>query len=105
MHTELVMKSIRNLVLSYFLAAGTALAAGPTLITFDDLPPAGIRLLEVPNGYAGLQWDNFYYVNPLLRGFQPSGYYNGMVSAPQVAFNWYANPAIFSGESFNLLSA
>jgi hypothetical protein len=99
------MKSIGNLAFIYFVAAGTAVAAGPTVITFDDLPSPGAGSMVVPNGYAGLQWDNFRYLDPVLQGIQNSGYYHGMISAPQVAYNSFGDPATISGGSFNLLSA
>jgi hypothetical protein len=63
--------------------------AQPQLITFDGLPGDGST---IPNGYGGFNWDNFYDVNG--AAYAPlSGYANGAVSPPNVAYNGYGNPA------------
>jgi len=75
------------------------------ILTFDDLPGVGgfDQYLLVPNGYGGLQWQNFQYMDGLA---QPnSGYLNGVVSPNNIAFNDAGNPALISDGSFNLNSA
>lgn len=57
------------------LFSGTMEAKANTIITFDDLPgTAGV----IPNGYAGLKWENLGYANPFLN--------IGVVSPPKVGF-------------------
>jgi hypothetical protein len=69
--------------------------AGAALLTFDDLtPPPGA--MQIPNGYEGFQWNNFYVSNAATYSGNPSGYLAGMISRPNVAFNWFANPAQLS---------
>ena len=65
-----------------------------TTLTFDDLTSA---LSAVPNGYNGLNFNNFE-VNTLANE-QPSGYVNGTVSPSSVIFNGFGNPASFSATS------
>jgi hypothetical protein len=73
-------------------SAGTANAAIET-ITFDDIPNAASEP-PIANGYAGLNWNNFYVLNAsTYGGGQPNGYTNGIVTAPNVAYNAYGNPA------------
>jgi hypothetical protein len=78
------------------------------ILTFDDLPTpvsGNNPGSPIPNGYEGLQWQNFIYLNGVNSFFNPSGYQNGVVSPNNVAFNAYANPAMFSDGLFNLNSA
>jgi PEP-CTERM motif-containing protein len=95
-HLTLLMAAAALLLLnSPSLFAGT--------ITFDDLADNGVGTL-IANGYAGLNWNNFAALNTLSFG-TPSGYQNGTVSAPNVAFNVAALPAAFSsGGNFTLNS-
>ena len=101
------MNPIIKLFCIYIGASGMACSAS-TLITFDDLPASIYEGsgLPIPNGYAGLQWNNFMYFkpggNPLVT---QSGYINGVVSADNVAYNNLGTPASFSGETFDLNSA
>ncbi|RAM51388.1 MAG: PEP-CTERM sorting domain-containing protein [Hapalosiphonaceae cyanobacterium JJU2] len=60
-------------------------------VTFDDLPGSQNT---ISNGYAGLNWENFYDLN--TTSFTPSGYVNGTVSPKNVAYNGFANPAVIS---------
>ena len=72
-----------------------------TLLTFDDIPNADNT--ELFDGYAGFNWDQFYAKQTSLS--PNSGYANGTVSSPNVAFNWFANPAtISSATPFDLTS-
>lgn len=68
-------------------------------ITFDDLPST---LTPVPNGYAGFNWNNFYYMDAVNYYGNPSGYYNGIVSPNNVAFNAFGDPAsvVWTGQLF-----
>jgi hypothetical protein len=93
----------------YLAATGLATAANPTLITFDDLSVPGLSVL-IPNGYSGLQWQNFGCLNTatMLRLYGTNGYVNGVVSPNNVAANPNGNPASFwlsTGETFDLDSA
>ncbi len=74
--------------------------AGTQTLNFDSLPGDESA---VPNGYGGFNWNNFYDVNPVLIG--PSGYQNGLVSPPNVAYNGFGTPANFtSSTAFTLVS-
>jgi hypothetical protein len=87
-----------------FLASVAAFAlAGPAsaeLLTFDSLPGDGSL---IPAGYGGLVWSNFDDLNATFG--PPSGYINGLVSPPNVAFNGFGSPASFTSvETFELNS-
>lgn len=82
------------LVSSFFI--GTAARA--ELVTFDDIGQGPIA-----NGYAGLNWNNFYVLD--TSSYQPSGYVNGTVSPHNVAYNAYGLEAIAGGSTFTLNSA
>lgn len=71
-----------------FCVALSAGAAHGALITFDDLPlaPPTTNGEEVPDGYAGLNWDEFYYMQADVNNHNPSGYQNAEVSDPHIAF-------------------
>ncbi len=72
-------------------------------MTFDDLGPTN---LPVPNGYAGLDWSNFYHIDSDLSAPDPSGYIVGTISQPNVAFNLYGTTAwITNATPFDFLSA
>jgi PEP-CTERM motif len=73
------------------LSAGVLAIAAPasaTVVNFDDL--AG-GFGQVANGYNGLDWNNFFYLDGPANN--PSGYAAGTVSTRNVAFNSFANPA------------
>lgn len=66
-------------------------------ITFDDLstscfggPPP--YFCQIQDGYAGLNWSNFDVLSTTTRN-QPSGYLNGTITPPNVAFNGGASDA------------
>jgi hypothetical protein len=85
-----------------------AIAALPMLaqaatITFDDLVDSGDGT-PIPNGYQGLNWNNFWVLNTPAYSVQTSGYVNGTVSPPNVAFNGFGDPAAFSNGTFTLNS-
>jgi len=81
--------------------AGTA-RASIVDITFDDLSDNGGGT-PIANGYQGLNWSNFYVLNTSL--YEASGYVNGVVSPPNVAYNGFGDPASISaapGTNFTL---
>ena len=87
--------------------AGIALVASSSAkaetLTFDDLS----NYAPVPNGYGGLNWNNFNALNTVqeLAYDGPNGYTNGVVSSPNVLYNVDANPAsISSPTAFTLNS-
>lgn len=65
------------------------------VLTFDEMPPAEYRVIE--NGYGGLKWNNFGVLNATNPTYAP--YKAGMVTAPDVAFNMFGDPASVSGVS------
>jgi hypothetical protein len=71
--------------------------ASATTITFDDLSsPAPGDSVPLPAGYSGLTWSsNFYYLDGTDYDI-PSGYQNGTISGPNVAFNGFGSPATVS---------
>jgi PEP-CTERM motif-containing protein len=82
-------------------------ARSQTVITFDDLSLPNTDPF-IPTGYQGLSWSNFGEVNAILRynNDMVDGYYYGMVSPSNVAFNAGGSPAeIDSAINFNFLSA
>jgi hypothetical protein len=79
-----------------------------TVVAFDDLPENTGDASLIPNNYQGLVWSNFGAVNSILNtnNLGLTGYYYGMVSVSNVAFNAVGNPAeIDSATNFNFLSA
>jgi VPDSG-CTERM motif len=97
------MKSLLKtiLVAGALASSGSLFAISSETITFDDLPSSGT---SVPNGYAGMNWNNFGYINGPTEGF---GYANGTVSSPNVGYNEFGTPASFMSAStpFDLTSA
>jgi hypothetical protein len=71
-------------------------------VNFDDLSAS---ITPISNGYAGLDWNNFYAFKPETNGFGGTGYGNGRVSLQNVAYNGFGSPAeISSGSSFTFNS-
>jgi hypothetical protein len=92
------------------VGAGLALAClltlgGPAradLITFDDLNASGVGT-PIPNGYHGLDWVDFQVLN--TTHLIPSGFVNGTMSSPNVAYSGGGLPAVIhSGTPFDLNS-
>lgn len=79
----------------------TAPANPMTMVTFDDM----IRdegVLKIPNGYAGLSWDNWVITHKHF--YKGAGYKNGAVSGDYVAYNSSGHPASISrSEPFDFL--
>ena len=86
---------LSKIAISLALAAMSTIATAE-VITFDDITLRD-KFEAVANGYHGFNWDNFY----VTKGSDApgTGYESGVVSTPNVAFNWYANPASFSSTS------
>lgn len=80
------------------LATATTLlasAAHAQVATFDDLPAApGCGSAFVPNGYNGLNWNNFGYLIGSQCG-PNNGYINGTTSGTYVGFNAFGGTASF----------
>ncbi len=108
----------QNLLNVYSVALFTAVAAGTLstgqaqalVVTFDDLPATSeFDGNPIPNGYGGLNWDNFFYLTTPTFATNPSGYQFGTVSSPNVAYNGFGEPATVSnvslvGSTFNFNS-
>jgi hypothetical protein len=67
-----------------------------TVINFEEF--AGRTLNgAISNGYAGLNWSTWLYMDSSSRDFDSSaGFDEGAVSRPVVAYNTLGNPATFS---------
>ena len=93
---ELLQK--KRALLALLVLGATVGNASATLLTFDALSSGGpldTVFPTVPNGYGGLNWNGFSVANG--KQFSPSyGYYNGVVSPNNVAFNPYGDPASIS---------
>ncbi len=87
----------------FIIGCGSILIATTTratLFTFDDLSDNGGGWTQIPNGYAGLDWNYFNVMNSADFGVA-SGFLNGTVSGNNVAFNPSGVEAtISSGGSF-----
>lgn len=82
------------------LSLGYSRSAVAEVITFDDLTGTGGA---VANGYDGLNWNNFGYLNvpdflAENSAYSNSGYANGLISTPNVGYNESGNPASFSAD-------
>ena len=86
------MKSLK-IITSLVAFAALSGAAHATTLTFDDL----VGEQQIANGYAGLDWSNFFVLPGTQDG--PSGYENGTVSTPNVAYNAFGNPASISADT------
>jgi subtilisin family serine protease len=76
-------------------------------INFDDLPTPDNGGTIVPNNYKDLTWStSWYYLDGNNNDYNPSGYQNGMVSAPHIAFNAYEDDVTISDNTtFDFTSA
>lgn len=89
-------------VVGFLVGASRAAAA---VVDFDSLAETA-NGIQIPNGYQGFNWNNFYELDGLTAS--GSGYLPGTVSQRNVAFNWFSNPAslnLASGGQFNFSGA
>ncbi len=85
-----------------FNAILTVVTGTVDVITFDDLPGAG---LAVPVDYHNLVWGNLYYLNA-VQYTNASGYYAGMSSPSNVVYDAYGtNASLGQASPFGFLSA
>ena len=94
--------------LSTVLTLSMVSPCSATLVTFEDLSETGTGAF-IPSGYQGLVWSNFVAVNAIIETANNglSGIYYGMVTASNVAFNAFGDPAEIdsTGTNFSFLSA
>ncbi|NMG09292.1 PEP-CTERM sorting domain-containing protein [Brasilonema sp. UFV-L1] len=90
-------KLLKATTIATFLAIGAGTIsigqAQAVVVTFDDIQTTSDGDV-IPNGYAGLNWDNFHSLDS--SSLASTGYGYGTVSAPNVAFNSEGNPATVS---------
>jgi hypothetical protein len=103
--TEDRMGRLRGTVLGIAMGVLPAIAMAQT-ITFDDVntsPPTPTGLCPVPqlpNGYDGFSWNNFYVLDgSSTYCMVPGGFRFGVVSGPNVAFNGFGDPASVSSST------
>lgn len=70
-----------------------AYAGAQTTIDFNEVTTQSVA--QIPNGFAGFDWMNFYAASPSLLGYpyNASGYQNGLICGQYVGVNGYANPS------------
>lgn len=94
------MKSAIILFCSCVSFAVLPVLAASTNLTFDGLAtatqPGGEQYSPIPNGYGGLQWNNWDVINVNTVQQKSSGYHTGLISPNNVAFNPYGDSASFS---------
>jgi len=100
---------LRSFALFILLALWTVSTLSQTVITFDDISTPNI-FASIPNSYQGLSWStSFSTLNAFsfTDGSALNGYYYGMVSSSNVAYNGSAFPVEIDsqGTNFNFLSA
>lgn len=80
-------------------------SAQAVVLTFDDV--FGDNIAAIPDGYGGLNWENFSYTNSASNpAYEGAGYQNGTESGNYVGFNRYGDPGIVKSSSvFNFSSA
>ncbi|QLE47163.1 PEP-CTERM sorting domain-containing protein [Nostoc sp. C057] len=86
------------------IVLGIGAVAQATVLTFDDIAPIPVND-RISNGYGGLNWDNFDYINGSNTALSLTGYDNGRVSGDYVAFNGFGDTALVSDGIFNFNSA
>jgi hypothetical protein len=98
--------SVRRVLVLGVLVALAPAAARATTLGFDDV--TGDTNAQVPDGYGGLDWDNFWVLDAEAYGLVPSGYASGVVSPTYVAVNASGMPAglgVSSPERFDFNGA
>jgi hypothetical protein len=76
-------------------------SANATTITFDNVSADPQH--AVPNGYSGLNWDNWSTMDAAAAGTTNSGYGIANTSGNWSAFNIDADPAEITSTGFNLI--
>jgi len=112
LHRKKYMRTLLRLTCIGIASLGvTATGNGQVLLTFDDLPTTPSTQGNpgtgvIPNGYGGLDWSNFGVIDG-VEAQHTYGYYTGVVSPSNVAFNEYGNSAYVAkpGGLFDLHSA
>src|SRR5664279_109611 len=95
------MKSFITLGCIYLVS----IAVGFTdTLTFDDLPTSHGSFAAPPNGYGGVNWNNFQAVDGTTESPQ-TGYRTGMVTPNNVLFDGFANPAFITNVDLFTLSS
>ncbi|MGN6528734.1 MAG: PEP-CTERM sorting domain-containing protein [Burkholderiaceae bacterium] len=90
---------MKKIAFAALLAA--SFGAHADVATFDSFA----NEVAVTNGYAGVNWNNFYTIDGVAAGYPTSGYAKGAVSGSMVALNWFGAPATVSaidGSGFDL---
>lgn len=100
------MKKLTTLSLIAVAACSLSIASAD-IYSFDELPITPSLLTPIPAGYAGVQWQNMFYISPYSSGIPyPSGYHLGVVNSPNVAYGGdvEGTPAVLSVSSgtFNI---
>lgn len=101
------MKKFALIICAFCLISSFQNNANATLITFDDLPATTYPIYwgNIEDGYASLNWYNFDYLDITQQNLGVTGYQNGVITDPMVAFNQFGNPAaIYSDNSFTFNS-
>src|SRR5262245_36040971 len=85
-------------VIGCLAVLGGLLGPGPSSVRGDVINFAGLQGVEgpIPNGYGGLDWSNFSFLNTQTDvNVMPSGYQFANIdsTSPNVAFNLFGNPA------------
>lgn len=94
-------KLITFCVVAGLIFAANGSVANARVITFDDLLP---DLGEIPDGYAGFSWSGMYYIDPAVY-VPSSGYMNGMVSEPHVAYTGFPTTSVVRADLFDFKGA
>jgi hypothetical protein len=105
---SLAMKMKALLLLFVFSTLISFSARSATVITFDDLLLNTPTASFISDGYQGLVWSNFVAENAILYTAHHglTGYYYGLVSGSNNAFDAFGDPAEIDspGSNFNFLS-
>jgi hypothetical protein len=111
------METMKALLLVAFFALlclSNVLTAWGNLATFDDIPGSAEFGAPIPNGYQGLIWNGgsintFNFLNAVLltNAFAHNGFFNGMVTISNVAYNVSGSPSEIdsTGATFTFISA
>jgi hypothetical protein len=83
---------------------GDAMPVDADTLGFDDLTDPRLQQGDVPDGYGGFHWNNFYVLDGVDYPYG-GGYPLAAVSPKMVIFNAWGAPASFSGSPFTFNSA